>query len=239
MSFKSAESLLAGSLLLNGANGVPVWKRDSKPAPDIEVGDGNLLGLTEYRLWTGFLSCSVPSWGIRHLRDIVNISNSAEMKPWDVGGAYNKPIARRILEEAGIDRSRFATGKSGVSMVPWARSEYLIPASRRDFLDWLADQRRLGHRSLPHPRLARLLDALVAPLSKAVTKLGLLLRDLPLGPLAVVRYSLVRLRRHLARPYYHHRYVVHWAVDRATRRYGWVEGATAPAAPVMRGVEPR
>jgi hypothetical protein len=231
MGFKSAESLLRGTVLLNGANGVPVWKRDSKPAPDIEVGDGNLLGLTEYRLWTGFLSCSVPSWGIRHLRDIVDISNSAEMKPWDIGGSYNKPIPRRILEEAGIDRTRFATGKSGVSVVPWARSEYLLPASRRDFLDWLADRRRNGHASLPRRQPARLLDAVITPLSKMVVMLSLRCRDTALGRLRVVRYVLGHLRRLLMRPYYHHRYVVHWAVDRATQRYGAREVTAPPAAP--------
>ena len=220
MAFKSAESLLRGSVLLNGANGVPVWKRDAQPAPDVEVGDGNLLGLSEYRIWTGFVSCSVPSWGIRHLRDIVRLSNSAEMKPWDVGGAYNKPIPRRILEEAGIDRHRFATGKSGVSVVPSARSEYLIPSSRRDLLDWLAAQRRDGRRSLPSPHLARLLDAVITPVSKAVSRLALLCRDTNLVRFGVVRYALRHLRRHLDRPYYHHRYMIHWAVGRATQRYG-------------------
>jgi hypothetical protein len=225
LGFKSAESLLPGTLLLSGVNSI-LWKRDTIPTRDTEMGDGALLGLSEYRLWTGFLCCSVPSWGIRHIGDIVQISTSVEMQPWDVGGSYNKPIPRRILEEAGIARGRFATGKSGVSALPHSRSDYLTASSRRDLLDWLAEQRRRGSRSLPSPRLAAVLDAVLAPVSRVVFRLMLFCRDTGLSRYRVVQFVLRHLRRPLARPYYHHAYLVHWAVDRATRRYGPGEPAS-------------
>lgn len=219
MGFKSAEPLLPGTLLLNGVNSI-VWKADTIPTRDIETGDGALLGLSEYRLWIGFLSCSVPSWGIRQIEDIVQISRSDEMRPWNVGGSYNKPIARRILEEAGIARGRFATDKSGVSALPHSRRDYLSASSHRDLLAWLGEQHRAGHRSLPSPRVAAVLDAVLTPVSRLVFRLMLFCRDTGLWRYRVVQFALRHLRRPLARPYYHHAYLVHWAVDRAVQRYG-------------------
>ena len=225
MGFRAAESLLPGTVVLSGVNSIG-WKRDTIVTRDTEVGDGALLGLSEYRLWTGFLCCSVPSWGIRHMRDIVQISRSAEMQPWDVGGTYNKPIPRRILEEAGIARGRFATGKSGVSALPRSRRDYLTASSRRDLLDWLADQRRSGRRSLPSPRLAAVLDAALTPVSRALFRLNQFCRDTGLRRFRVVQFVLRHLRGPLDRPYSPHAYLVHWAIDRATRRYGPGEPAS-------------
>ncbi len=218
MAFKSAEPLLRGTVLLTSPAGSP-WKQNTNErypdSRDIEVGDGALLGLSEYRLWAGFISCDVLCWGIRHIRDIVDISNSQEMKPWNVGGSYNKPIPRRILEEAGIARGRFATKKRGVSNVPRDRSKYLIASSRDDFLDWLTDRRRRVGASFPSPHLARLLDGIVALVSKGLFRLSLF----PLRHVKIARAILYRLRRFLTRPYYHHRYIVHWAVDRWKQRF--------------------
>jgi hypothetical protein len=40
------------------------------------------------------------------------------MQPWSVGGKYDRPIARRILETAGVQRGTFARRKRAIAIVP-------------------------------------------------------------------------------------------------------------------------
>jgi hypothetical protein len=68
--------------------------------------DGNLygtpagLGLTEYRLSAGFLHAPMAFWGARQISDIVRLSNSRELEPWD----YRAGIA--VQSVAALLRSR-------------------------------------------------------------------------------------------------------------------------------------
>ncbi len=74
LAFKPAESLIRGSVLMLGNGGDRTWDKHSTTVPPIVVGDGATLGLTEYRLWTGFIICPVGIWGIRQLHGIIQIS---------------------------------------------------------------------------------------------------------------------------------------------------------------------
>jgi hypothetical protein len=62
------------------------------------------------------------------------------MRPWDVGGRYNRPIARRIIESAGIPRGTFAVHKRAGSVLFFQRDSFLSPSSLEDFTCWLRDQ---------------------------------------------------------------------------------------------------
>jgi hypothetical protein len=55
------------------------------------------------------------------------------MRPWRVGGAYDRPIARRILEEAGIPRGTFGVSKTASAAIHLASPAALTPAGRADF----------------------------------------------------------------------------------------------------------
>jgi hypothetical protein len=141
------------------------------------------------------------------------------MQPWDIGGNYNRPICRRIVEGAGVDRSLFGTGKRGVSVVPRVRRDYLSPASLENLLAWLgeqAEQSRGSGFSLPGPARARLLDRIVTPLTAIAGLFDRLLRRRGFRWLSPFLGS---LNNRLTRPYYHHQYYVHWAIDRAKQRY--------------------
>lgn len=224
IAFKAAEHLLQGKLLFNGVGAVPLWvRRRMPPGPELAVGDGALLGLTEFRLWSGFLNCSVPCWGVRQISDIQAISQSAEMAEWDIGGNYNKPICRRIIEESGIPRGTFATGKSGVSHVYEARRDFLLPASRQDFMEWLErtwQELRQPGVDFPHPTAARLLDGLTAPTSYTIAAVLRATSGNDLARFLIWRRPLAAARRKLREPHYHHRLLFHWAVDHMVARYG-------------------
>lgn len=107
------EPALPGSLLFTGYVGTLVWNRENfKCYRDItRKGDTCGQGLAEYRLRVGFTVFPVPIIGSTAHPSLYRIANSPEMQPWSVGGHYDSPIARRMVEEAGVDRDAFATRK--------------------------------------------------------------------------------------------------------------------------------
>ena len=95
----------------------------------------------ELRLALGFVQLPLPFMGARQKADIVRITESSEMDPWRLGNAYDRPIPRRIAEEAGVPRHLFGQSKmaSAVIFAPPA-----IPygkALRKEFFDWLAREK--------------------------------------------------------------------------------------------------
>ena len=56
------------------------------------------------------------------------------MRPWCVGGAYDRPIPRRIVESAGVERAAFGQTKRAVAV--WygreAPEDIMQAASYRD-----------------------------------------------------------------------------------------------------------
>lgn len=96
--------------------------------------------MAEFRLVVGLIHLPLPYIGARQKQDIVNITESPDMDPWRLGNAYDRPIARRIAEEAGVPRHTFGQSKMG-SVVIFA--EPAIPhgkALRLEFFDYLADE---------------------------------------------------------------------------------------------------
>jgi len=104
-------------LFFTGCRGDMVWDYGTPNIPDPfavpSVGD---LGMTEFRLIRGVFHCPVPFWGIRRVSELRKISVSEEMRAWSVGEGYNRPIARRIVEEAGVRRNAFAIRKRNTAL---------------------------------------------------------------------------------------------------------------------------
>jgi hypothetical protein len=139
-----AEALLAGSVLLNGFGGDAVWSlnpADIRPA----LARANLAGLAgttlaEFRLRVGFQAFPVPLVGWQQADAIFAISRSAEMRPWSVGGDYDRPIPRRIVEEAGVPRGSFADVKRATADHKLVEAADLCAASRRDYEAFLHEE---------------------------------------------------------------------------------------------------
>jgi hypothetical protein len=72
-------------------------------------------GIGEFRLFKGIFHCPVPFWGMRHLQEIWDITASKEMEPWSIPGGYDRPVPRRIVEEAGVPRHAFGLRKKNTS----------------------------------------------------------------------------------------------------------------------------
>ncbi len=139
-----AGARLTGRVLLTGFHGDHAWATGSDHlGPDIVRKDNSGLSLTEYRLRADVIHLPVPFMGIRHVADLHRIGRSPAMAAWSVGGDYDRPIARRIIEGAGVARGTFATRKS-VSTVRYGTSvgSGLSGSTRRDLQHWLHGQAR-------------------------------------------------------------------------------------------------
>ena len=67
--------------------------------------------MTEFRLRADFVDVPLPVFGMSQNESLQRITELEEMRPWSVGGYYDRPIPRRIAEEAGIPRGSFGTVK--------------------------------------------------------------------------------------------------------------------------------
>lgn len=106
----------------------------------------------EYSLRKGFLHFPVLYIGARHAPTIKKIAKSKHMKPWRIGGRYDRPIQRRIAEEAGIPRSLFGVHKRGGGKTRLTQN--MSQESLDDFNQYLAS---LGSR-IPRPIPQRILN---------------------------------------------------------------------------------
>jgi hypothetical protein len=225
--FASTEGLLGGKVLLTGYHGDKIWDKKTKNlSRDIVRGDRSGLSLTEYRLHAGFFNCAVPFWFVRHIQNINRISNSPEMKPWDTGPSYSRPVCRRICEEMGIPRGGFGVKKNASSELPYTSSLFLSPELMKDYIGWLKRHRwklvlQNGFPIIVSPVLDRLLCKgvnLVTVLArKAVPRLAK-------SPViwrfssndALYRLGMLDV---LVKPMYLRRYLFPWALERAKRHY--------------------
>ncbi len=128
VTFLAFEPALAGRTLLTGAWGDSIWARLADVPPGLPVRTRFGKSLTEYRLRVGFAHVPVPFIGGLFPRSIVAISQSAEMAAYSVGGAYDRPIPRRIAESAGVDRAAFGRLKVATSPDPLNQAALWRPA---------------------------------------------------------------------------------------------------------------
>ena len=132
-----AEAQLVGRVLVIGRYGdIALGLDPAKRLPDLRTlrdhvtAGGSLL---EFRLRVGFLNFNPLYAGGLHVAALHAIGSSQAMKPWRVGGSYDRPIARRILEEAGIPREAFGVHKAASLAIHLESAAALSPAGRADF----------------------------------------------------------------------------------------------------------
>ncbi|MDP2275501.1 MAG: hypothetical protein Q8K32_32435 [Archangium sp.] len=71
--------------------------------------------LIEARARYGVVECSAPYLFSRSVGAIHRVSGLPEMSHWQLKNGYDRPICRRILEEAGVRREAFGWGKKAVA----------------------------------------------------------------------------------------------------------------------------
>jgi hypothetical protein len=141
---------LTGKLLITGYHGDPAWDRiNNTGGPDMIRLDPSPGGdLIYFRTRVGFTHLPVPSIGYSEHSSILALSNSLEMQPWSLRREhYDRPIPRRIVEEAGVPRETFGQTKKIVARPQKFTDLHTIiedpdlrmvmaPASYKDFEAW-------------------------------------------------------------------------------------------------------
>jgi hypothetical protein len=136
----SMEDDLRQRLIITGIHGDMVWERQSKYGVTSDIVRDTLHGstLSEFRMRVGFVHVPVPFIGCINFPSIHKISNSDEMAPWSVGGKYDRPIARRIVEEMGVERNSFGMRKLAVTTYlpanPFRKKKSVISPNSKESL---------------------------------------------------------------------------------------------------------
>lgn len=137
---KYLEKQPGAAVVFTGFHGDKVWDvatSEEYLTSEIRRGDTSGLNLGEARLRAGFINVAVPFIFAEEIRDLVKVSRSSEMADWRVGGDYDRPIPRRILEEEGVPRAAFGTRKRAVVQ------SYNYPVNRelrKEFFFWLRER---------------------------------------------------------------------------------------------------
>lgn len=117
--FEAFKKEFASSLVFFGVRGDRIWgnqcddvNNEFRFAGEIFAG----ISFTENRLKVGYFMCPLPLFGAEQWQSIDTISKSEEMQHYTIGGNYDRPIPRRILEENGVDRLLFGQKKVGAGI---------------------------------------------------------------------------------------------------------------------------
>ena len=170
------ERTIRGSMLLTGSE---EFRLKGNPyRPGMYRGDLSACSLTEFRLRTDVIHVPLLFFGASEHPSLMEIIASAEMRPYTVRGRYDKPIQRRLAEEAGIPRGTFATVKrrasarihadglaamapdSAAAVIHFARAEGREPPSGTR--PAIKRRHRLGLRAARILRLERLAASLTS-----------------------------------------------------------------------------
>ena len=136
------EPHLEARLVFTGFHGDKVWDRHCKKvSAHIVRGDPSGHNMNAFRLRVGWIHLPVPFLGCTSHRSIHTISNSKEMEPWSTRNQYDRPIPRRLVEEAGVDRAQFGMKKraAGVGLDSEGLKERMTPESYSDYARYYAE----------------------------------------------------------------------------------------------------
>ena len=130
-------------MLVTAFFGDGMWWMNRPRRPILWRSDQSGSSLGEWRLRVGFIHVPLPCLGAEHYPDTQRISRSPEMRPWVLGRRYDKPIPRRILEEAGVPRGTFGEVKRAASATIHVDGPAaLAPATRAALERFAASERR-------------------------------------------------------------------------------------------------
>ena len=108
---------LQSTAVLMGHYGDTYFERSAHPESGFQRFVFGGPPTAEFRLRVGFTIIPVPLLGMRFSPPVVDLNRSPEMEPFSVGGDYDRPVLRRLGEEAGLQRSDFGTAKTATAPV--------------------------------------------------------------------------------------------------------------------------
>jgi hypothetical protein len=107
------EDQLRRTLLITGSEAFPL--KGNPLRPGLYRADLSACSLTEFRLRIDCIHLPILFFGASEVDSLMAIARSPAMRAWSMPGPYDKPIQRRLAEEAGIPRGSFASIKRRAS----------------------------------------------------------------------------------------------------------------------------
>lgn len=177
--FSAFDSEFQSKLVFIGEGGDHIWEKNAEDVNDVvrfkdELYSGSTL--IEPRLRLGYIYLPLPMYCATCWPSIFEISNSDHMQKWSVGNSYDRPIPRRIVEEAGIDREAFGFGKKGAGFnyrydTMSRLKRRMAPSSFKEFSDFYGENSRYSPRRIAKA-VTYLLNTIPDYLNFMVRKLG-------------------------------------------------------------------
>jgi hypothetical protein len=90
--------------------------------------------LSEFRLRLGFFHIPTPIIAARRRPEIAALNDLDELQPYRIGGTYDRPIPRAIVEKAGVSRNSFGQQKNAVATILFLGHDTLSPELNEDFV---------------------------------------------------------------------------------------------------------
>jgi hypothetical protein len=150
------ETDLRRSVFFTGFHGGRVWNMHSHPDELLRSNDMSGASINEFRLRVDFAHVPAPFIGARRHPKIVEIANSEAMKRWSIGTDYDRPIARRIAEDAGVPRAAFGQEKRATTALLHLHGDTAWTSPTRDAVLQYARRHKLPLRT----RLSYVIDAM-------------------------------------------------------------------------------
>jgi hypothetical protein len=107
---------LRHTILLSGFFGGDLWGLEGPVSRTGQQDDTSGGSMAEFRLRCGFVHLPVPWIGFESLPELRRLCHSEAMKAWRTGTGYERPIARRLVEESGVPRGAFGTSKRATAI---------------------------------------------------------------------------------------------------------------------------
>ncbi len=159
VAFNTFEQVYKDSILFLGLKGDSIWGKDESLANrDFDFIKMSIAAEQnpEHYLRNNTIAISVPLVLGYEWPSIYKINNSSEMAKYSVGGYYDRPIPRRIVEEKGVPRKAFGFKKQGAGFTyrfqPTLKSlrNKMSNTSYESLLDYSISLRRNPLKYLAH-----------------------------------------------------------------------------------------
>jgi hypothetical protein len=150
------ETDLRRSVFFTGFHGGHVWDMHGCPDERLRSKDMSGASMNEFRLRLDFVHVPAPFIGAQRHPKILEIANSDAMRPWSIGTDYDRPVARRIAEDAGVPRGAFGQEKRATTALLHLDGDSAWTSPTRDAVLQYARRHNLPLRT----RLSYVIDAL-------------------------------------------------------------------------------
>ena len=140
INYDALRDQLDGRIFITGTRGDKTWDLHGVADSVLRRSDLEGCSLGEFRISRDFIHLPLPFVGGQNHRDILAISRSAEMKPFSVGGKYDRPVPRRIAEEAGVPRHVFGQSKKAISFLMFSDQSLISEPVRTEIKSTLRQQ---------------------------------------------------------------------------------------------------